>query len=743
MSDGEPLLQTADLAGVASSTVKVLFPLPLSRAYDYAAPAGAPPPAPGTFVVAPLGPRFLTGVVWADGADDADDPPPASAKLKAVERVIEAPPLPDAVMAFVQWVAAYTMFPAGAVLRLVMRSGDALKPVRPVAAMVATGVAPSRLTPAREKALAAAVGAPQTVRALADAAGVSDAVVRGLEKAGALKRIDIDPDAPFEAPDLARPGKALSPAQTRAAAQARSSVAATAPAPLLIDGVTGSGKTEVYLEAAAAALAADPTAQVLILLPEIALTLPFLDRVAERFGARPAAWHSDIKQAERRRVWRRALDGGARLFVGARSALFLPYKNLKMIIVDEEHESAYKQEDGVVYHGRDMAVARGALGGFPVLLASATPALETVVNVDQGRYDIARMTDRFGGAHMPDVGLIDLRRDAPEPGAWLSPNLIAATNETLKNHQQTLFFINRRGYAPLTICRKCGHRMKAPDSDTWLVEHRFENRLVCHHTGFSMPKPSACPACKAVGSLAACGPGVERVAEEVKARWPDARSAVLSSDTVQSAAAMRVVLEKMRDGAIDILVATQVVAKGHHFPGLTLVGVVDADMGLAGGDLRAAERTYQLLSQVAGRAGRAAAAGRALLQTHQPDAPVMRALATGDRDAFLAAEAASREATGFPPYGRLAAIVLRSSDETTLKAAADAHRRAAPRADGVEVWGPAPAPLYRLRGEARIRFLVKARRDVHLQRFVDAWLGGVKLRGPVRRTVDIDPYTFL
>ena len=505
----------------------------------------------------------------------------------------------------------------------------------------------------------------------------------------------------------------------------------------------GQVKRKFILKPPQLALGKDPDAQILIMLPEIALTLPFLKRVEDRFGAAPAGWHSDIKPAQRRRVWRRVLDGNAQIVVGARSALFLPFKNLKLIIVDEEHESAYKQEDGVIYHGRDMAVARGRLGGFPVILASATPSLETVVNVDQGRYGLQRLVSRFGGARMPDVSLVDLRNHPPEKDRWLSPPLIEAVNDSLRKNEQALLFLNRRGYAPLTICRKCGHRMKAPNSDTWLVEHRFEKKLVCHHTGFSMPKPDACPVCNAVGALSACGPGVERVAEEAAALWPDARRAVLSSDTVFSSKDLRSVLEQMRDGEIDILVATQVVAKGHHFPNLTLVGVVDADMGLAGGDLRAAERTYQLLSQVSGRAGRAEKPGRALLQTYQPDAPVLKALAGGERDDFLAAEAEGRMGLGFPPYGRLAAIILRSDNEQALKTAAEAHRAAIPNGEGVEVWGPAPAPLYRLRGQMRVRFLVKARRDVHIQRFIETWLKDMKLRGSVRRSVDIDPYSFL
>jgi len=719
--------------------IKVLFPLPLSKAYDYFPPRGEIL-APGAWVRAPFGPREVLGVVWpGDTLENSIDP----AKVKRVAEVMAAPPLSSKVLEFIDWVSRYTMSPLGAVLRLVMRSGDALEARKPIIAYRRSGVKPSRMTLAREKVLSVIEEAPLTIRELAKRSGASDGVVRGLVKAGSLTPFETDSDAPFEKPNLDLVGKELSTEQINAVQAATELVKTENPAPLLLDGVTGSGKTEVYLEAAAAVLTADPHAQVLIMLPEIALTLPFLKRVEERFGAPPAGWHSDIKPAERRRVWRRVLDGNARIVVGARSALFLPFENLKLIIVDEEHESVYKQEDGVIYHGRDMAVARARLDGFPVILASATPSLETVVNVDQGRYGLQRLTSRYGGARMPDVGLIDLRNNPAEPDRWLSPLLIEAINSNLRKKEQSLLFLNRRGYAPLTICRKCGHRMKAPNSDTWLVEHRFEKKLVCHHTGFSMSKPDACPKCNAVGALSACGPGVERVAEEALALWPEARHAVLSSDTVFSAKGVRSVLEQMHDGEIDILVATQVVAKGHHFPNLTLVGVVDADMGLAGGDLRAAERTYQLLSQVAGRAGRADKPGRALLQTYQSQAPVLTALAGGDRDDFLAAEAEGRMGLGFPPYGRLAAIILRSDNEKALKIAADAHRSAIPNGDGVEVWGPAPAPLYRLRGQMRVRFLIKARRDVHIQRYLETWLADVKLRGPVRRSVDIDPYSFL
>ncbi|WDI32859.1 primosomal protein N' [Hyphococcus flavus] len=740
MNISEPIGDEAAETGAVNS-VSVLFPLPLPKAYDYictGGETGGEAPLVGSFVLAPFGPREVVGVVWPSGGD-----PIEPEKLKPLVRVIDAPPLAGELIDFIAWASAYTMFPLGSILRMVMRVADAFEGPRMQTAFVGGGEAPARLTPQRKAVLDIACETPMTAAELSAAAGVSDGVVRGLADAGALTRVDVDPDPPFDPPDLHRSGHDLSDDQQFAADEIKTIIASGGHKAILIDGVTGSGKTEVYFEAAAEALRRDDNAQVLILLPEIALTLPFLTRVEERFGAAPAPWHSELTAAQRRRTWRRVAEGQARLVVGARSALFLPFANLKLIIVDEEHDNAYKQEDGVIYHARDLSVARGARAGFPVILASATPSLESVVNVDEGRYDAVGLPSRFAEAAMPEISLIDMREDAPEAGRWLSPRLVSAINDNISAHEQSLLFLNRRGYAPMTICRRCGHKMTAPGSDTMLVEHRFENRLVCHHTGFSMPKPPACPECNAVDALTPCGPGVERVAEEAKERWPAANIAVLSSDTVTGPRAMREVLDAMRDGAIDILIATQVAAKGHHFPNLTLVGVVDADLGLAGGDLRAGERTYQLLSQVTGRAGRAEKPGRALLQTYQPQAAVLKALATGDRDAFLAAEAEGRRSLGYPPYGRLASVTLRSRDEAALEKSARAMRAAAPLADDVEILGPARTPIYRLRGVARQRMLVKAGRNIHLQAYLSDWLERVKKTSVVRISVDINPYNFL
>uniref|UniRef100_UPI00289C4489 replication restart helicase PriA n=1 Tax=Brevundimonas sp. TaxID=1871086 RepID=UPI00289C4489 len=513
--------------------------------------------------------------------------------------------------------------------------------------------------------------------------------------------------------------------------------------PFLLDGVTGSGKTEAYLEAIARVLRADPAAQILILLPEIALTQALIERITARFGAGPAEWHSGVAPPRRRQVWEAVVAGRCNIVVGARSALFLPFVNLRLIVVDEEHDGSFKQEEGLVYHGRDLAVARARIEGAAVVLASATPSLETLWNAQSGRYNWLKLGARHGTAVLPDIALLDLRQNTPDLQTWLSQPLRLAIGETLLRGEQTLLFLNRRGYAPVVLCRACGHRLTAPDTDSWLVEHRYTGRLVCHLTGFSMARPKLCPSCGAEDSLVSVGPGIERVEEEVRQLFPEARTAVFSSDTAPDARSARALIQRMTDGEIDILVATQAAAKGHNFPRLTLVGVVDADLGLRGGDLRAAERTYQLLAQATGRAGRADRPGRAVLQTWTPEHPVLMALAAGDRDAFVEAEMAEREAASLPPYGRLAAIILSSENAAAVEKTANDLAQAIPNAERLEVYGPADAPLALVRGRRRKRLLVRADRDVNIQAFLRAWLQRVKIPGSVRLTVDVDPYSFL
>jgi len=714
----------------------VLLPMPLPEAFDYAEPEGMGLEL-GDQVAAPLGPRLLRGVVV--GLRDAHG---GNRPLKPVDSVLEEPRLPPGTVEFVQWAARYAVDWPGQPLAIALRGARAPKP-KPLKVLEMTGAQPARMTPAREKVLAAAGTQAHSAAELARAAGVSAGVVKGLADEGVLAVRWLEPDAAFPSPDPSRPGAALNASQAAAARALAAMVAERRFAVALLDGVTGSGKTEVYLEAAAAALSLDPDAQVLILLPEIALTQAVIGRVAARFGAEPGEWHSDVAPPMRRRVWEAVAAGRCRIVVGARSALFLPFRKLALVVVDEEHDASFKQEEGFIYHARDLAVARAKIEDAAVVLASATPSLETLRNAEQGRYRWLRLEGRHGEARLPDIDLIDLRETPPEPGRWLSPPLVQAMAETYGRGEQTLLFLNRRGYAPLVLCKACGERLTAPDTDSWLVEHRYSGRLVCHLTGFSMPKPAACPHCGAKDSLVSIGPGVERVEEEARERFPEARIAVFSSDTVFDAREGKRLIEAMAAGEIDILVATQAAAKGHNFPNLTLVGVVDADLGLRGGDLRAAERTYQLLAQATGRAGRREKPGRALLQTWAPEHAVMAALKAQDRDAFVAAEMAEREAAGLPPFGRLAAVVASGTDPVQLEDFVRAMAQAAPNSPGVEVYGPADAPLGLVRGRRRKRFLVRSDRTVDLSAYMATWRARVKPPASVRVAIDIDPYSFL
>ncbi|WP_152415169.1 primosomal protein N' [Caenispirillum salinarum] len=729
--------------------VGVLLPLPLGGLYDYRVPRSGPAVAEGQPVEVPLGKRREIGVVWGAGEGAV-----AEAKVRDILRVLPATPLPQVTRRFVDWVAAYTLSPPGAVLKMAISVPQALEEPRPLTVyglpdpdhppdLAALGVKETR---ARRAVLNVAADLPPLPAGdLAREAGVSDGVVKGLAQAGVLVPSLVHPQLDPPRPDPDHPGPTLSAGQEEIAEDLRSRVRGHAFSVALLEGVTGSGKTEVYFEAVAEALRRGR--QVLVLVPEISLTSQWLSRFRRRFGVPPLEWHSELTQARRRDVWRAVANGRAAVVVGARSALFLPFRDLGLVVVDEEHEQAFKQEDGVSYHARDMAVVRGQLGSVPVVLASATPSLETVLNAESGRYDKLHLPERHGGSLLPDVDVVDMRRMPPEKGdwgrSWLAPPVVDAVSETLERGEQVLLFLNRRGYAPLTLCRTCGFRIQCPNCTAWLVEHRLVRRLVCHHCGHSEPTPRQCPQCGDEDSLAACGPGVERLAEEVVGRWPEARSVVVASDTLGGPLAAAALMERIAAHEVDLLIGTQVLAKGLHFPELTLVAVVDSDLGLSGGDLRAAERTYQLLTQVAGRAGRAAKQGRVMLQTYQPEHPVIQAMVTGETAQFLEAEAEGRRATSMPPYGRLAALIVSGEDEGAVDAACAQLSRAAPREANVEVLGPAPAPLAMLRGRHRRRFLLKAPRGVRVQPVVAAWLGRVKVPHSVRVQVDVDPYSFL
>ncbi len=724
--------------------VSVLLPLPLIAPYDYLVPQDMDIEL-GSYVEVPLGARRAKGVVWGPARGDVDPQ-----KLREISTLIDLPPMPENLRLFVDWVAAYTLARLGSVLRMTMSVPRALEPpkvttfyglaqaVGEKSESLPSGV---RMTAARRRVLnALADGRPRVAAEITKTARTSGSVVRGLVDAAVLQPIDIQEHEPVAQPDPDRDGAVLSDAQSTAAVELVSTVE-DGYSVTLLDGVTGSGKTEVYFEAIAASLRAGK--QVIVLLPEIALTADWLDRFKRRFSAPPVVWHSDLPMSQRRRNWRAVLLGEAKLVIGARSALMLPYRNLGLIVIDEEHDPGFKQDEGVVYNARDMAVVRAHIGDFPVILASATPSLETFDNVWRGKYRRLSLPERFAGASLPTIRAIDMRGEKVGSQNWLSPSLMNAVGETLASGEQAMLFLNRRGYAPLTLCRACGHRLQCPHCTAWLVEHRLHERLQCHHCGYSATPPKSCPSCEAEERFAACGPGVERLAEEVRVKFPEARFEVMSSDTVNRPADAQALVSRMLDREIDLLIGTQIMAKGFHFPLLTLVGVVDSDLGLAGGDLRAAERTYQLLHQVSGRAGRADRPGIVMLQTFQPEHPVMKSLVAGDRDGFIETEANARKQQNMPPYTRLAAIIVSGRNERNVDETAAALGRRAPRLDEVLVLGPAPAPIAVLRGRHRRRLLMRVSKDVNIQDLLRRWVFSTKPAGGVRISIDVDPYSFM
>ncbi len=724
-----------------TTIIGVMLPLPFNEAFDYKAETELPL---GTIVRVPWGREEQIGVVWQHGkASQLPDN-----KIKPIIEKFDFPPLSKTLMQFVKFVAEYNMAFIGLVLKMVISSKAIFDDSQTETLYTLSGktLAEAKLknSDARWHVCDLLKHAPYTRKEICQGAGVCMSVVNTLISAGVLKPIVREKQKYFAPPKGNFAKVDLTPEQEAAAAVLCAKVNQGFSVTLL-DGVTGSGKTEVYFEAVAKAL--DTKKQVLILVPEIALTTQWLSRFEKRFGVKPACWHSGLGQRERIDTWKAIIQNRVQVIVGARSALFLPYPNLGLMVIDESHDHSFKQEDVVNYQGRDMAVVRAKLEQFPLILSTATPDLETVCNVEEGKYSSVQLTSRYASAQLPEIKVIDLKKDKPQKGSWgvswLSPTLVTALKENLEKNEQSMLFLNRRGYAPLTICRDCGHRIQCPNCTAWLTEHKNTKRLICHHCGYSMPIPKTCPECHSEDGLTACGPGVERIAEEVSKRFPDAKIAVISSDITSSLKEVSEVFDKMEKGEVDILIGTQILAKGHHFPSLTLVGIVDADLGLMGSDLRATERTYQLLSQVAGRAGRAEKKGTVYIQTLYPENAVLQALIHNDRSRFLDLEKQSRKILRMPPFGKLAAIIVSGANQDLTEKTAILLGQTAPNNDYISTLGPAPAPIYMLRNKYRYRLLLKTSKNIKIQEVIKEWLKRVSAPSNVRIEVDVDPYSFM
>ena len=720
-----------------NASAGVLLPRAVPAPFDYLVPPGLSL-SPGDYVRVPLQNRSVPGVVWgpASGAVDAG-------RMKPVAERLGLPAMPLETRRFLERAARYTVTPLGMMLSLSFRPGWVGVPnAVAIRGVRRTAVPLQRLTDGREAVLTAFdhLGMePVAVSELTRRAGVGIGVVNGLINLGVLEEVAMREETSVAEPDPI----ALNAGQVAAAGALVDAVGLRMHQTFLLQGVTGSGKTEVYLEAVRETVRLG--LQALVLLPEIALTQSFVRRMAERMGSIPAVWHSRLSPGERRKTWHAVATGDVPIVAGARSALFLPYRRPGLIVVDEEHDSGYKQEDRVIYSARDMAVLRAASAGIPVVLATATPSLESYVNACEGRYKRLRLTERFGAAVLPEVRTIDLRDHPPGPRSWLAPPLVRAIEATVEAKGQVLLFLNRRGYSPLLHCHRCGHRVECPHCDVGLVAHRSRGVLLCHHCGYEEREPSECPSCGTPGSLAPCGPGVERLAEEASWRFAGARLSVLSSDTAGGEVALRKELDAVAAGEVDVVVGTQIVAKGHHFPRLRLVGVVDADFCLAGGDFRAGERTFQIIRQVSGRAGRTGGDSLALLQTADPDHPVIQSIVEGDEEKFLSRLAIERKSALAPPFGRYVAVVVSSRDAEAARKVAQALGRSAGSLErrGIRIWGPVPAPLARRRDRWRWRFLAMGPRSQSMQRHLANWRNSVVAPRTVRVVLDVDPQSFL
>ena len=689
---------------------------------------------PGTYVRVPLGNKTVTAITWEDVPCDLE-----LSKLKPITACFDLPIMQPSLRRTLEKTALYNCASLGNCLKLALPCPTIDQKKKTIVQYVTSPTIGKNvtLTPKRQKILTICSDdtLPRTRADLIEA-GCSIAVINSLVAAGALMKQDVSYD--YSRNHKLRPKPPIFTEKQQVALQRIAQEMTTASPRIVLDGATGSGKTEIYFQQVEAVLQAGR--QALILLPEIALSLQIIKRAAARFGIEPTLWHSSMTPAARQQALLHIIHGGASLIIGARSALFLPYKDLALIVVDEAHDASYKQDDGVMYHGRDMAVLRATQEQIPIILATATPSCETVENINNGRYSCITLERRRTQAELPLIHLVAMQQETLPKHHFVSRTVIDAVKTTLDMGKQSLLFLNRRGYAPLMLCRTCGYHHQCPHCSSWLVYHESRNMMQCHHCGFHDGVPTACPECQATKDhLILCGPGVERVYAEVKQHFSDARIEVLSGDTKGLAKLMTA----MQRGDIDIAIGTQLLAKGHHFPHLETVGIIDADAGLAGSDMRAAEKSYQLLHQLAGRAGREKTRGNVYMQTYQSEHPMMQALQHWDRDTFITTELENRKQALMPPYGRLAALIIEGKDERLAANIASHLHQHKPQYHDVLVLGPAPAPMYKLRNKYRHRFLVRAPKAVDVQRIMLNWKALVRVPNSITVKIDIDPINFM
>ncbi len=727
-------MSTIKTSSKSQKIMPVIVPYKVKEPFQYTVPEKMKL-SPGDIVSVPLGKKIVKGVIW----NRASIKKISQKKLKMIIKKIDCPPISHDLLYLIDWISRYTLSPLGLVLKLVMPPTDTKDKFKEVYFIIKNPE--GKITSGRFKVLEFLENYPNsTSKEIINATGVSAGIIRGLVKKELILHKTVIDKEEFTANHFNEKKSTLTKEQLSISKKLILKFQSNNFSVTLIDGVTGSGKTEVYFEIISEALRKN--FQCLIMLPEISLTQQWLEKFTIRFGQKPIIWHSSVSKSERSNSWKKIQSGQASVVVGARSSLFLPFKKLGLVIIDEEHDTSYKQQDNVIYNARDMAIVRSKLLNIPLILVSATPSLETIFNVKQKKYDMLNLKQRFGSAKLPQISIIDLNSEKISASSWLSKPLINEIDSCLKRNLQSLLFLNRRGYAPLTLCRKCGHRSKCNNCSSWLVAHQTISKLLCHHCGYSIPLKSNCDKCESENSLVLVGPGIERISEEVAKIFPNAKQEVLSSDNLSNPKESAKLFEKIKNNNVDIIIGTQVISKGHHFPNLALVGVVDGDIGLVGGDLRANEKTFQLLFQVSGRAGRESEEGRALIQTYYPDYPVMQSIKKGLRDDFIEYELNSRRRNTMPPYGKLASIIISSEVELEAKKCAQKLSFIAPKSREISVFGPSPAPLKLLRGQFRYRLLIKAKKNTNIQKYITNWISAYPKTSNIKIQIDIDPYSF-
>ena len=659
--------------------INILLPLPFNQTFQYLCNDEEKVEL-GDFVLVPFKDKIVTGCIWENKSKLKKKLP--KKKIRNIEKKLNFSPLNKQNRDFIDWVSNYTMNNLGSTLKLCLSIKQIFKK--------------KKIEKIKDQSLNLS----------------SDKFLLTKEQLNAKKYI-------FQKID----NKKFST--------------------VVIDGVAGSGKTEVYFEAINKCLMEKK--QVLVLLPEISMTTQWFDRFKKKFKTNPLLWHSDIKGSEKIKIWKSILEDNVNIVVGARSSLFLPFKNLGLIIIDEEHDQSFKQEEGIIYNARDMAVVRAKISNIPIILCSATLSIETKLNVLERKYDVVKLKQAYGEAGLPEVKIIDLGKNPPEKGMWLADEVHRELKKTIESGNQALFFLNRRGFAPYVFCNSCYKRILCPNCDVGLVFHKKIDNLICHHCGYKSLLENNKKICKESEKkcdLFLYGPGVEKIYEEIKNKNKNLNIEILTSEEMQKKGKGETILRKFEREEINVIIGTQILAKGHHFPKLTLVVIVDADFGFIGGDLRAAEKTFQLLTQVSGRSGRSRLSGKVLIQSTMADNPILKKIKKFDLNGFFLEELNIRKESGLPPFKKLCSLMLISKNEKKLNDFCRKMKVNIEPSNEFEVLGPAPPFISYVRGKYRKRFIIRCAKNKNIQKFVSIWLKKLQTPFDLKVSIDIDPYNF-